>query len=94
MYSTHNERKSVAAERFIRNLINKINKYITAISKNIYIDKLYGAVNKYNTTYHRTIKIKPIDVKKKYISGLAENNTDLRFKVGDHVATLKHTYIC
>ena len=64
MYSTHNERKSVAAERFIRNLINKINKYITAISKNIYIDKLYGAVNKYNTTYHRTIKIKPIDVKK------------------------------
>ena len=67
MYSTHNERKSVAAERFIRNLINKINKYITAVSKNIYIDKLYGAVNKYNITYHRTIKIKPIDVKKVHI---------------------------
>ena len=40
MYSTHNERKSVIAERFIRTLQNKIYKYMTSVSKNVYIDKL------------------------------------------------------
>ena len=37
MYSTHNEGKSVAAERFIRMLKNKIYKYMTPVSKNLYI---------------------------------------------------------
>ena len=60
MYSTHNEGKSVVAERFIRTLKNKIYKYMTSISKNVYIDKLDDIVNEYNTTYHRTIKMKPI----------------------------------
>ena len=40
MYSTHNEGKSVVAERFIRTIKNKIYKYMTLISKNVYIDKL------------------------------------------------------
>ena len=40
MYSTNNEGKSVIAERFIRTLKNKIYKYLTSISKNVYIDKL------------------------------------------------------
>ena len=39
MYSVHNEGKSVVAERFIRTLKNRIYKYMTSISKNIYIDK-------------------------------------------------------
>ena len=39
IYSIHNEGKSVAAERFIRTLKNKIYKYMTAISKNMYINK-------------------------------------------------------
>ena len=63
MYSTHNEGKSVVAERFIRTLKSKIYKYMTSISKNVYIDKLDDIVNKYNSTYHTTIKMKPIDVK-------------------------------
>ena len=63
MYSTHNEGKSAVAERFIRTLKNKIHKYITSISKNVYIDKLDDIVNKYNNTYHSTIKMKPVDVK-------------------------------
>ena len=29
----------------------------------MYIDKLHDIVNKYNNTYHGTIKMKPIDVK-------------------------------
>ena len=40
MYSTHNDGKSVVAERFIRTLKNKIYKYMTSISKNVHIDKL------------------------------------------------------
>ena len=34
MYSTHNEGKSVIAERFIRALKNKIYKYVILVSKN------------------------------------------------------------
>ena len=63
MHSTHNEGKSVVAERFIRTLKNKIYKYMTSISKNVYVDKLDDIVNKYNNTYQRTIKMKPVDVK-------------------------------
>ena len=33
-----------------------------SISKNVYIDKLDDIVNKYNNTYHSTIKTKPVDV--------------------------------
>ena len=61
MYSTYNGGKSVIAERFIRTLKNKIYKYITSVSKNVYINKLDDAVNKYNNTYHNTIKMKPVD---------------------------------
>ena len=52
MYSTYNERKSVVAERFIRNLKNKIFKHMRAVSKNVYFDVLYDIVNKYNKHKH------------------------------------------
>ena len=45
MYSIHNEEKSVIAERFIRTLKNKIYKYMTAVSKTVYIDKLDDIMN-------------------------------------------------
>ena len=63
MYSTQNEGTSVAAERFIRNLKNKIYEHMTAVSKNVNIDKLDHIVNECNNTYHRIIKMKPIEVK-------------------------------
>ena len=63
MYSTHNERKSVVAKRFIRTLKNKLYKYMTLISKNVCINKLDDIVNKYNNIFQRTIKMKPVDVK-------------------------------
>ena len=63
MYSIYNEEKSVVAERFIRTLKTKIYKYMTSISKNMYIDKLDDIVNEYNNTYHRTTKMKPVDIK-------------------------------
>ena len=51
MYSTYNEGKSVVAERFIKTLKKKIYKYMTSISKNVYIDKLDDIIN-INTTIH------------------------------------------
>ena len=36
---------------------------MTTISKNVYIDKLDDIVDEYNNTYHKTIKMNPIDVK-------------------------------
>ena len=63
MYSTHNEKKSVVAERFIRTLKTKIYKQMTSISKNVYIDKSDDIANEYNNRYHRLIKMKSVDVK-------------------------------
>ena len=62
MYSTYNEEKSVVGEKFIRTLKNKIFRHMTTVSKNVYFDVLDDIVNKYNSTVHRTIKIKPIGV--------------------------------
>ena len=50
MYSIHNEEKSVVAERFFRTLKTKIYKYMTSISKNVYIDQLDDIVDEYNNT--------------------------------------------
>ena len=93
MCPTHNEGKSVVAERFIRTLKSKI--YTSSISKNVYIDKLDDIVDKYNNTYHTTIKIKPIDVKDNtYINSNKEiNNKDPKFKVGNRVRISKYKNI-
>ena len=94
-YSTHNEVKSVVAERFIRTLKSKIYKYMTSVSKNVYIEKLNDIVDEYNNTYHRAIKMKPIDVKDNaYIDFSKEvNDNDPKFKVGDHVRISKYKNI-
>ena len=60
MHSTHNEGKSVFAERFIRTLKNTIYKYMTSGSKNVYINKLDAIANKYSNTYNSKIKMKPV----------------------------------
>ena len=95
MCSTHNEGKSAVAERFIGTLKSKIYKYMTSISKNVYIDKLDDIVDEYNTAYHTTIKMKPIDVKDNtYINTDKEtNDKDPKFKVGDRVRISKYKNI-
>ena len=50
MHLTNNKEKSVVAERFIRNLNNKIYRYMTSIPKSVYIDRLDDIANKYNNT--------------------------------------------
>ena len=94
MYSTYNEGKSVAAERFIRTLKYKLYKHMTATGKNVYYDVLDDVVNKYTNTKHSTIKMKPIDVgdnKRVYID--EHNEKDSRFKVGDRVRISRYKNI-
>ena len=82
MYSTHIEGKSVVGERFIRTIKNKIYKYMTSISKHVYIDKLDDIVHKYNNkdnTY--------TDFGKEF------NDNDPKFKVGDYVRISKYKNI-
>ena len=91
MYSKRNEGKSVVAQRFIRTLKNKIYKYLTSISKNIYINKLVDIVNEYSNMYPGTIKMKPVNVKSSTFIGFNENNVrNCKFEVDDHVRISKY----
>ena len=56
MYSTHNEGKTVGAERFIRTIKNKTYIHMTSTSKNVCIDKLDDMVNEYNNTNIEKLK--------------------------------------
>ena len=80
---------------FSRTLKTEIYKYMTSLSKNAYIDKLDDIVDEYNNTYHRTIKLKPVDVKDNtYIDFKKQvNDEDPKFKVGDYVRISKYKNI-
>ena len=68
---------------------------MTTISKNVYIDVLNDIVNKYNSTVHRTIKMKPIDVTgDPYVEYNEDfNKKGSKFKVNDYVRISKYKYI-
>ena len=68
---------------------------MTSVSKNVYIDKLDDIVNKYNNTYHSTIKVKPVDVKSNtYIDSSKEtNDNNPKFKIGYNVRISKYKNI-
>ena len=95
MYSTQNKVKFVIAERFISTLKNKTCKYMTSVTKNMYIDKLDNIVNKYNNTYHNTVEMKPDDVKSHaYLDfSVGKNGKDTKFEVSDHVRISKYKYV-
>ena len=84
MYSTNNDGKSSVAERFIRTIKIKI-----LILKNVYTDKLDDIANKYNNTYHSTIKKKPVGVKNDTYIDFKNNGVDPKFKVSDYVRISK-----
>ena len=92
MYSTHNEGKSIIAERFIRTSKNKTYKYMTSISKNVYIDKLNYIINNYINKNHNTTKMKLVDVKSNtYINSSKEiNDKGPKYKIGDIVRISKY----
>ena len=68
---------------------------MTAVSKNVYFDVLDVAVNKYNNTVHRAIKMKPVEVTSDSYAEYNEdsNETEPRFKDGDRVGISKYKNI-
>ena len=95
MYSMRNEGKYVTAKRFIRTLKNAIFRYVPSVSKNVYIDKLDDIVNKYNNTWHSTIKMKPVNVKSSTCIDSSKKFNDKypKFKIGDTVRISKYENI-
>ena len=64
---------------------------MTSVFKNVYIDALPAIVEKYNNTYHRTIKMKPIEVTDGSVDYTKDKNKKLpKFKVGDRVRISKY----
>ena len=92
MYPTHNEGKSVVDEIFIRTLKNEIYKRMTAVSKNVYFDVLDDIVDEYNNTFHKTIKMKPKDVKNDSFAEYNEESNEKgpKFKVNVHIRISKY----
>ena len=88
-------KETVVAEISITVLKDKIYKHMTAISKNIYFDVLNDIVDEYNNTYHKTIKMKPIDVKNYSFAVYNEESNEKypKFKVGDYVRISKYKKI-
>ena len=68
---------------------------MTSVSQNIYIDKQDEIVNKYSNTYHKTIKMKPVDVKSNiYINSRKEiDDKDPKFIIDDIVRIPKYKNI-
>ena len=66
-----------------------------AVSKNVYFDVLNYLVDEYNNTYHKTVKMKPIDVKSNSYAeyNVDSNEKDPKFKIGVHVRISKYKNI-
>ena len=64
LFATHNERKAQIVERLTRTFKGIMFRYFTKKIARRYIDILQAIASKYNTSYHRSIKVAPKDVNK------------------------------
>ena len=78
-----------------KTLKNEFCKYMISILKYVYIDELDDIVNEYNNKYHRTIKMKVLDVKDNTCINIDKevNGKDPKFQVGDHGRISKYKNI-
>ena len=68
---------------------------MTSVSKNVQIDKLHGIINKYNNTYHSTIKMKSGDITSStyHVLSIANKYKDPKFQIGEYVTISKYKNI-
>ena len=68
---------------------------MTSILTNVYIDELADIANKYNNTYHNTIKIKSFHVKSSTCidANVKDNDKDSQFNFGNRVRISKYKNI-
>ena len=94
MYSTHNEGKSVIAERFIKTLKSKIYKKMTANDSKYYLPYLNKLVDQYNNTYHHCINKKRINADYSTVTENIESNPKApKFKVNDRLGITEYKNI-
>ena len=94
MYSTHNEGRSVTAERFIKTLKAKIYKKMTANESKSYFSYLYKLVDQYNNTYHHSINEKPVNADYSALTEKIKTNPKApEFKVNDRISITKYRSI-
>lgn len=97
LFSTSNETKAAIVERFNRTLKERMFRYFTKNNTYRYLDILNDMVSGYNTSVHRIIKMRPIDVTKENEKMLWERlygdtlktNSHFRFEIGDVVRISK-----
>lgn len=63
-FATHSDKKAAVVERFNRTLKSRIWRYFTSKQIHKYIDVLQDFVDSYNHSFHRSIKMRPVDVSK------------------------------
>ena len=92
IYSVSDKGKSEVKKCFFRTLTNKIYKYMTATSKNMYLNEFPELADEHSNTIHRLINVNPDDVKSNtYIDFDFEFNMEKpNFKVGGHGIILKY----
>ena len=99
LYSTENEEKSSVVERWIRTMKEKMWKYFSAKSTNVYMNVLSDLVKEYNNTRHSSIKLTPVKASKKeneltvwrnlYPEHLEIRDINPKFSVADKVRISK-----
>ena len=99
LYSTENEEKSSVVEIWIRTMKEKMWKYFSAKSTNIYMNVLPNLVKEYNNTRHSSIKMTPKKASKieneltvlrnLYPEHLEIHDINPKFSVGDRVRISK-----
>ena len=86
MYSTHNEGKSVIAERFIKTLKAKIYKKMAANDGKSYLPYLNKLLDQYKNNYHHSVNQKPINAEKSALTKKIETKSNApKFKVNNRV---------
>jgi hypothetical protein len=101
LYSTFTTKKAAICERFNRTLKNKMWKKFSYRGPHKWIDILQSLIHEYNNTKHRTIRMKPIDVKysdedhllNSVYSLNAPLKTKTKFKLGDFVRISKYKHV-
>lgn len=97
LFSVYSEKKAAIVERFQRTLQEKLYRAFTYQGNHKWLDLLPKLTEAYNNSYHRTIKMKPVDVNKQnetkvwsqqYASVAKYPNA--KFKIGDQVRIPKH----
>ena len=98
-YEARNDTKAAIVERFNRTFKNKMYRYLTAENTLQYIDVLQDLMESYNNTYHRSIKMKPINVNEdnekkvhKTLFPINRMKAKSKYKIGDYVRLFSLRY--